>query len=151
MSMLYSLTKCILNFKNYFYIGCIELWKWISYILSFLSTVLKFLFFYSLFVLVPLACFPSELIWKYGSYKQSVGLLGRVIIPVPRPLPTQKKCGQISMPWVGFVPTIAVFEQEKTFYAFDCVTTVIGACIILCCSNQLHSVILNMDIVLVKK
>jgi hypothetical protein len=41
------------------------------------------------FVLGPLACFPSELIWNYDSYRQSVGLLGRVISPVARPLPTQ--------------------------------------------------------------
>jgi hypothetical protein len=27
------------------------------------------------FVLGPLACFPSELIWNYGSYRQLVGLL----------------------------------------------------------------------------
>jgi hypothetical protein len=41
------------------------------------------------FVLGPLASFPPELICNYGSYKQLVGLLGRVIGPVTRPLPTQ--------------------------------------------------------------
>jgi hypothetical protein len=41
------------------------------------------------FVLGSLASFPSELIWNYGSYRQSVGLLVRVISPVARPLPTQ--------------------------------------------------------------
>jgi hypothetical protein len=32
-------------------------------------------------VLGPLACFPSELIWNYGSYRQSVGPLGRGSVP----------------------------------------------------------------------
>jgi hypothetical protein len=41
------------------------------------------------FVLGPLACFPSELIWNYGSYRQLKGLLRRGISPVARPLPTQ--------------------------------------------------------------
>jgi hypothetical protein len=33
------------------------------------------------FVLGLLACFPAELIWNYGSYRQVLGLLGRVISP----------------------------------------------------------------------
>jgi hypothetical protein len=33
--------------------------------------------------------FPTEFLWKYGSYRQSVGLLGWVISRVARPLPTQ--------------------------------------------------------------
>jgi hypothetical protein len=43
--------------------------------------------------------------------------------PVPRPLPThrttqtQNKRTQTSVPWVGFAPTISVFEREKTFHA----------------------------------
>lgn len=37
-----------------------------------------------------LACFISELIWKYGSYRQLVGLLGRVNSPTSRLLPTQE-------------------------------------------------------------
>jgi hypothetical protein len=40
------------------------------------------------FVLGPLACYPSELVWNFGSYKQLVGLLGRIISPVARALPT---------------------------------------------------------------
>jgi hypothetical protein len=44
---------------------------------------------YSVFVLGPLACFPSELIWNYEYYKQLLGLLRRVISPVAWPLPTQ--------------------------------------------------------------
>jgi hypothetical protein len=48
-------------------------------------------FFLSLlrFVLGPLTCFPSELIWNCGSYREVVGLLGRLISPVAKPLPTQ--------------------------------------------------------------
>jgi hypothetical protein len=41
------------------------------------------------FHISPLACFPSELIWTYGSHRQLVGLLQWVIIPVTRPLSTQ--------------------------------------------------------------
>jgi hypothetical protein len=41
------------------------------------------------FAIGPLACFPSEAVWNYGSYRQLVGLLGRVISPVARLLPTQ--------------------------------------------------------------
>jgi hypothetical protein len=33
---------------------------------------------------------------------------------------------QTSMPWVGFEPTILVFEQAKTVHALDCAATVIG-------------------------
>jgi hypothetical protein len=40
-------------------------------------------------ILGPLACFPSELIRKYGSYRPLVGLLGQVISPVTRLLPKQ--------------------------------------------------------------
>jgi hypothetical protein len=41
------------------------------------------------FVLGPLACFPSELILNYVSYIHLVRVLGRVVSPVLRPLPTQ--------------------------------------------------------------
>jgi hypothetical protein len=39
---------------------------------------------------------------------------------------TQKECGQISMPWVEFEPTIRIFERAKTFRALDSTATVIG-------------------------
>jgi hypothetical protein len=41
------------------------------------------------FVLGPLVCFPSELSWNFGSYRQLVGLLRRMISPIVRQLPTQ--------------------------------------------------------------
>jgi hypothetical protein len=48
--------------------------------------------------------------------------------PDARPLPTQKqnKRRQISMPWVGFEPTIPVFQRSKAFHALDGAATVIG-------------------------
>jgi hypothetical protein len=69
------------------------------------------------FIFGRLVSFPSELIWNYGSYRHLVGLFGRGISPVARPLPaqdnTQKKRG------VGFEPTIAVQERAKTVHALD--------------------------------
>jgi hypothetical protein len=38
----------------------------------------------------------------------------------------QNKCRQISMPAVGFKPTIPVFKGVKTFHALDHTTTVTG-------------------------
>jgi hypothetical protein len=50
--------------------------------------------------------------------------------PIARPLPTQENKhrinADISMPWVGFEPTIPVFERAKTVYASDCAAPVIG-------------------------
>jgi hypothetical protein len=75
-----------------------------------------FLLFLLSFVLGSLAFFPSELIWNYGSYRQLVGLLGRVISPVARPLPTrqhkQNKLRQTDMPRVGFEHTISCLRPR---------------------------------------
>jgi hypothetical protein len=38
----------------------------------------------------------------------------------------QKKRGQVSMPRVGFEPTIPVFEQTKTFRVLDRAATVVS-------------------------
>jgi hypothetical protein len=52
--------------------------------------------------------------------------------PVARPLPahrtaqTQNKRTQTSMPWVGFEPTIPVFERAKAVHVLDREATVIG-------------------------
>jgi hypothetical protein len=46
--------------------------------------------------------------------------------PVARPLPTQNKRTQTSMPRVGFELTTPVFERAKTVHALDRATTVIG-------------------------
>jgi hypothetical protein len=46
--------------------------------------------------------------------------------PVARPLPTQNKRTQTSMPQMGFEPTIPVFEKAKTVPALDGAATVIG-------------------------
>jgi hypothetical protein len=48
----------------------------------------RIVFLLLLFVLGPLAYFPSELILNHGFYIYLVGLLGRVVSPVARPLPT---------------------------------------------------------------
>jgi hypothetical protein len=63
--------------------------------------------------------------------RPSVGLLGREISPsqgrnLHRTTKTQNKRRQTSMPWVGFEPTIPVFEREKTFHALNRTVTVIG-------------------------
>jgi hypothetical protein len=46
--------------------------------------------------------------------------------PVAKPLPTQNKRTQTSMPRVGFEPTIPAFERAKTVHALDCAATAIG-------------------------
>jgi hypothetical protein len=84
------------------------------------------------FVLRPLACFLSELMWNYRSYRRLVGLLGRVISPsrgryLHRTTQTQKKRGQTSIPREGFEPTVPVFERTKTCNALDRAATVTGA------------------------
>jgi hypothetical protein len=45
--------------------------------------------FFYLDGLDPPVCFPWDVIWNYRSYRQLVGLLGRMTSPVARPLPTQ--------------------------------------------------------------
>jgi hypothetical protein len=79
----------------------------------------------------PCALFLSELSGTMDLYRQLVGLLGRVISPVARPLPMQEntnteESGQTSMPRVGFEPTIPVFERAKTFDALERAATVVG-------------------------
>jgi hypothetical protein len=46
--------------------------------------------------------------------------------PTPRTTQTQNKRTQTLMPWVGFEPTIPVFERAKTVHALDRAATVIG-------------------------
>jgi hypothetical protein len=52
--------------------------------------------------------------------------------PIARPLPahrtaqTQIKHTQVSMPQVGFEPTILVFDRPKTVHALDRTATLIG-------------------------
>jgi hypothetical protein len=65
---------------------------------------------------------------------QSVGLLGRVISPSQgRYLHTGKHkhriiayTHRISMPWVGFEPTIPASEWAKTVHALGCAATMTG-------------------------
>jgi hypothetical protein len=64
-------------------------------------------------------------------FRQSVGLLGRVIRLsqghyLHRTTQTQKKRRQTSMPRLGFEPITPVFERAKTVHALDGAVTVIG-------------------------
>jgi hypothetical protein len=69
-----------------------------------------------------LCSFKNKLILKFESNRQSVGLLGRVISPIVRTLPTQ----EIYMTRVGFELTILLFERAKAVHALDGEATVIG-------------------------
>jgi hypothetical protein len=48
------------------------------------------------------------------------------LLPTHRTTQTQNKCTETYMPWVGFEPTIPVFERAKTVHALDCAATVTG-------------------------
>jgi hypothetical protein len=81
---------------------------------------LEFLILLYPFSLVPLASFPSELICNCGSYRQLVGLIGRVASPVAKPLPTQEnknteERGEAPMLRVGSELTIPLFQRAKIF------------------------------------
>jgi hypothetical protein len=80
---------------------------------------------------------PWPLFRFLNSYAQSVGLLGRRIGSsqghcLHRTTQTQNKRTQISMPRVGFKPTIPVFERPKTVHALDRAATVIDSSSFLC-------------------
>jgi hypothetical protein len=69
--------------------------------------------------------------FQFLNLRQSVELLGRGISPskgryLHRTTQTENKRRQTSMPWVGFVSTIPVFERTKTFHASEGGATVIG-------------------------
>jgi hypothetical protein len=76
-----------------------------------------------------LKCFVSL---QFLNVRQSVGLLGRETSPSQGRYLTQT-----SMPWVGFEPTIPVFERAKTFHALDRAASVIGAEHSSCQKNNL--------------
>jgi hypothetical protein len=85
---------------------------------------------------------PSVRPWLYnpcGSWPlfqfRSLCTLGRLLgwgSAVARPLithrttQTQNECTQISVPQVGFEPTIPVFERAKTVHALDRAAAVVG-------------------------
>lgn len=83
------------------------------------------------FVLRLLSCFPSEIIWYYGSYSQLVGrLLGGVISSVARPLTYtgQHKHGrnakeQPCLKWESNL-RLHISVGEAVFHALDRQTTV---------------------------
>jgi hypothetical protein len=93
------------------------------------------------FLLLPLehrASVKRFVSLQFFNLRQSVGLLGRVInSSQARYLTqTQNKHRQTSKLWVGFEPTIPVFERAKTFHALDCAATVIGYTGLIC-NNRL--------------
>jgi hypothetical protein len=70
------------------------------------------------FVLCPATCFRSEVILNYGAHRQSVWLLGLVISPVARSLPTQDKSNTEETrrdiyASIWFEPTIPVPEWAR--------------------------------------
>jgi hypothetical protein len=48
------------------------------------------------------------------------------LLPTHRTTPTQNKCTETSIPWVGFKPTIPLFKLAKTVHALDHASPVIG-------------------------
>jgi cobalamin synthase len=93
---------------------------WISKLMLIVTLVLSVSSFSS-FILGPLACFPPEAIWNYGSRRQWVVLLGQTISAsqgryLRRTTKTQKKRAQTSMSPMGLEPTIPVFERVNTFH-----------------------------------
>jgi hypothetical protein len=92
---------------------------------------------------LSLSLYPVAPTWRIGYpwnalfhfsfliLKQSVGLLGRGISQsqdryLHWTTQTQNRRTQTSMPWVGFEPTIPVFERAKTAHALDRAAAVIG-------------------------
>jgi hypothetical protein len=73
----------------------------------------------------------SSFQYSFLIYTQSVGLRRRGISPsqgryLQRTTQTRNKRRQISIPWVGFEPTIPVFERVKRFHALDRAPNVIS-------------------------
>jgi hypothetical protein len=100
-------------------------------------------FYLSIYLSVCLSVYVSVFIysprgpWPLFQFLNlyTIGMIPRTWdMPVARPLPphrttqTQNKHThtQTSMPWVGFEPTIPVFERAKTVHASECAATVIG-------------------------
>jgi hypothetical protein len=87
------------------------------------------------FLLLPLwnigYLWNAFFLFSFLILRESVGLLGLGISSLQgrylhRTAQTQNKRRQTSMPWVGFEPTIPVFQRAKTFHASDRAATVIG-------------------------
>jgi hypothetical protein len=95
----------------------------------FLSSFLSFLVSSSstTFHARPSSLFPSELVWT-----QTVGRTVRMGgSPVTWQLPTQKKCGQISIPRLGFASVISVFERARILRSLEYAASMIGSFIFL--------------------
>jgi hypothetical protein len=71
--------------------------------------------------------------FSFFIYTQSVGIIGRVIIPsqnryLHREQHKQTLNANTSRLQAGFVPTIPVLERAKTVHALDRAATLIGGC-----------------------
>jgi hypothetical protein len=90
------------------------------------------------------ACVKRFVSLQFLNLRQSLGFLGRGISPsqgryLHRTTQTRNKRRQISMPWVGFEPTIPAFEREKIFYALDRAATVNGCvCVCVCVHKYIY-------------
>jgi hypothetical protein len=113
----------------------------------------QFLFFFVLmlhsYLSICLSVYLSVYLWLYSPLLDLGCFISFFILytvgrtswtgdqPVSRPLSThgttqtQNKRTQTSMPWVGFEPTIPVFERAKTVHALDRAATVTGSFLVI--------------------
>jgi hypothetical protein len=83
-------------------------------------------FIYGSTALVDLGRFFSFLIYRESVWFPGRGSARPKHLFTHRSAQTLTKRTQTSMPWVGFEPTIPVFERAKEVHALDCAATVIG-------------------------
>jgi hypothetical protein len=106
-------------------------WKWRQSFLLNIGELLADFFFFFYSCSSRMECRASvkiSFLFSFLICTQSVGPLAWGISPSQgRYLTeTQNKLKQASMPWLGFEPTISVFERAKIFHALDGAATVIG-------------------------
>jgi hypothetical protein len=102
-----------------------------------ITELVCYFFFFS--IALPAHSGPRPLIQFRNHFSQAVGLLGRVISPSQGLYLTQGNTHtewthththththQISMPWLGFEPTIPASKRVKTVHALDRAATVTG-------------------------
>jgi hypothetical protein len=74
----------------------------------------------------PWPIFSNLILYTVGRTPWMADQLVARLLPTHRITQTQNKRTQISMPRVGFEPTIPVFERAKTVHDLDRAATVIG-------------------------
>jgi hypothetical protein len=86
---------------------------------------------------------PWNVRFTSASYSKTVGRtpsMGEQ--SVARPVPNTNKA---AMPWVGFEPTIPVFERAKTIHVIDGEATVMGPVVLQCVNLPNFTRITFMD------